>query len=178
MCAWQELEHKQVVQLAHLMRDAKFEAPLSTGGGELGCRLNGIDLRKQLTAEQAQFFNDCLPRFRVVCVSNQQISADEDDRPFSLRLLERFANHFGAPVPHPNNFMRGGKPAQGDGSSDGEIVVLPYQKRPAAMVDAFFGPARLRCLEHESPAVLTVCNVGPAHAEHEGPVRIVGGGSW
>ena len=46
------------------------------------------------------------------------------------------------------------------------------------MVDAFFGPEKLRCLEHESPAVLTVSNVGPAHTEHEGPARIVSGGSW
>lgn len=58
--------------------------------------------------------------------------------------------------------------------------MLPYAERPAAKVDAWFGEDRFRCLEHTSPAVLTVSNIGPAHAEHtgDGTMHMIDGTTW
>ena len=67
-----------------------------------------------------------------------------------------------AVVPHPNNFTRGGKPAQADGASDGALHVLPYGQRTAARVDQT--PVPVRCLPHSSPAVLVVSNLSGAAA--------------
>ena len=83
------------------------EMPLSQSGA--GVRFNGIDLCNPLSCKEADFFLKALAYCRIVCVSGQDLSR------FSLDHFERFSNHWGAPVPHPNNFMRGGKPAQGDG---------------------------------------------------------------
>jgi alpha-ketoglutarate-dependent taurine dioxygenase len=55
---------------------------------------------------------------------------------------------------------------------------MPYSQRPAAGVDAWFGRDKFHCLDHDSPAVLTVGNIGNAHAEHAGTSRIIIGGSW
>jgi alpha-ketoglutarate-dependent taurine dioxygenase len=71
--------------------------------------------------------------------------------------------------------MRGGKPAQQDGDSDGPIELIPYENRKAAVADATF-PGRLRCLPHQSPAVLVATNLlGKAEP---GDVRVKGGESW
>eukprot|EP00037_Helgoeca_nana_P037259 m.15277 g.15277 ORF g.15277 m.15277 type:complete len:420 (+) comp8614_c0_seq2:79-1338(+) len=155
--------------------DATFEAPLH---GVMGCRLTNIDLRHPLTPAQAELLVEALPRFRVLCISGQDVSHGPDG--LSLQRVERLANHFGAMLPHPNNFVRGGKPAQGKGDSKGPITVLPYAERPAAKVDAWFGEDRFRCLEHTSPAVLTVSNIGPAHAEHtgDGTMHMIDGTTW
>jgi hypothetical protein len=95
-----------------------------------------------------------------------------------------------AVVPHPNNFSRGGKPAQGDGASDGALQVLPYEQRTAARVDQT--PVPVRCLPHSSPAVLVVSNLSGAaagqdpsfvrpvrgHSARPTTVTVGGGGSW
>ena len=66
----------------------------------------------------------------------------------------------------------------------GAVEVMPFEDRPAAKVDAFsrawFGPHGVRCLPHESPAVLVACNIGPAHAEHagDGTPHQVDGTAW
>ena len=92
---------------------ATFEAPLGEAG--LGCRIVGVDLRKELTRTQAQLLVTAVPRFRVVCMAGQTISHGPDG--VTLQRVERLASHFGCVMPHPNNFLRGGKPAQGDGVS-------------------------------------------------------------
>jgi alpha-ketoglutarate-dependent taurine dioxygenase len=147
--------------------DAHSETPLAQSGG--GIRLTGIDLCQSLSEDQSGFLLDALSRFRIVCIAGQDLVR------FSLAHFERFANHWGAPIPHPNNFMRGGKPAQQDGDSDGPIELIPYGKRAMAAVDKTF-PGRLQCLPHESPTVLVVSNFRGKTGE--GETRVSAGGSW
>ncbi|MGA1196940.1 MAG: TauD/TfdA dioxygenase family protein [Candidatus Latescibacterota bacterium] len=146
---------------------AQCEGPLIESGAVV--RVTGIDLYDPLNEDQAGCLLDALSQFRVVCLAGQDL-----DR-FSLAHFERFANHWGAPVPHPSNFLRGGKPAQRDGDSDGPIEMIPYENRRVAAVDKTF-PGQLQCMPHESPAVLVVTNFsGPLG---DGDVRVGNGGSW
>jgi alpha-ketoglutarate-dependent taurine dioxygenase len=117
------------------------------------------------------FLLDALSRFGIVTMPGQDLDA------FSLAHFERFANHWGAPIPHPNNFLRGGKRAQSDGDSDGPIEWIPFERRRAAAVNASF-PDRLQCLAHESPTVLVVSNFsGPLQGSTDN-ARVTSGGSW
>ena len=146
---------------------AHSETPLAESGA--GVRFTGIDLCQPLGEDQVGFLLDALSQFGVVCIAGQDLTQ------FSLGRFERFANYWGAPVPHPNNFMRGGKPAQQDGDSEGPVEFIPYAKRRVAAVDKTF-PGQLQCLPHESPAVLVVSNfTGPMG---EGDTRVGPGGSW
>ena len=152
---------------------ARSEGPLAASGA--GRRLLGLDLRRRLGPEQVTLLLDALSQFRILCIPGQDLAS------FSLADFERFANHWGAPVPHPSNFLRGGKPAQSDGASDGAVEVMPFRQRPASAVNAAF-PGRLRCLPHESPAVLVVANFrgnGAADAARAaGQPTTSMGGSW
>ena len=155
---------------------ARVEGPLAESGA--GWRLAGVDLRAPLSPQQVTFLVDALSRARVLSIPGQDLGS------FTLAHLERFANHWGAPVPHPSNFLRGGKPAQQDGSSDGPIEIMPFKQRPAAAVNCVF-PGRLECLPHESPAVLVVANFrraangsGNGSGEQRKPVAVGMGGSW
>ena len=146
------------------------EGPLASSGA--GRRFLGLDMCKSLTSEQASFLLDALSEFRIICLSGQDLNQ------FSLAHFERFANHWGAPVPHPNNFLRGGKPAQSDGASDGEFELIPFEKRTASAVNLTF-PDKLQCLPHQSPAVLVVSNFrgkkpDPSFSKHQ----VNRGGSW
>ena len=144
---------------------ADCEGPLARSGAAI--RLTGLDLARPLAADQAAVLLDALSVFRIVTIPGQGLDT------FSLADFERFANHWGAPVPHPSNFTRGGKPAQSDSPSDGAIAMLPPDKRFAAAVDAAL-PGRLQCLPHDSPAVLVVANLRGGTDEP----RQIGGGSW
>ena len=148
---------------------ARSEGPLAVSGA--GRRLHGIDLRQRLDAEQITLLLDALSQFRIVSIAGQDLDS------FSLADFERFANRWGAPVPHPSNFLRGGKPAQSDAASDGAIEVMPFAERPAAAVNATF-PGRLQCLPHESPAVLVVSNFRGAAAPRQSNGTTSMGGSW
>ena len=147
---------------------ASMEGPLAPCGA--GLRLKGIDLCRPLDPEQAEFLLDALAWRRIVCVAGQDLGR------FSLDLFERFANHWGAPVPHPNNFLRGGKPAQSDGDSAGPVEWLPFGKRRIAAVNKTF-PGALQCLPHESPTVLVAANFGGEIQEGQA-ARTGRGGSW
>ena len=127
-----------------------LEGPVAPSGAAI--RIHGVDLSSPLRRDQAACLLDALAWFRIVSLPGQ----DLNER--SLPHLERFANHFGAPVPHPSNFIRAGKPGQQDGATDGEIEIRPVEQRMAARVNAAF-PGELMCLKHESPAVLVVSNV-------------------
>lgn len=147
---------------------ARREAPLAPSGA--GIRLHGLDLSRPLSPDQVEFLLDALSQYRIVSIAGQDLEC------FSLAHFERFANHWGAPVPHPNNFMRGGKPAQSDGASDGPFELIPFEKRTVAAANQTF-PGQLQCLPHESPTVLVAANFrGPI--KEDAPVRIGGGGSW
>lgn len=146
---------------------AQSEHPLAKSG--LGVRFTGIDLSQTLRAEQVEFLLDALSQFRFLCVAGQDLQR------FSLAHFERFANHWGALIPHPSNFLRGGKPAQQDGATDGEIALIPYAQRKAAVADTTL-PDQLQCLPHESPAVLLATNLMGQVADED--VCIKPGGSW
>ena len=147
--------------------NAHSEKPLAQSGA--GVRFAGIDLCHPLSEAQVGFLLDALSQFRIVCIAGQDLTQ------FSLAHFERLANHWGAPVPHPSNFMRGGKPAQQDGASDGRIEWMPYEKRTVAAVDKTF-PGRLQCLPHKSPTVLVVSNF--KRKVQEGKARVTAGGTW
>ena len=163
--------------LSHLKdafgRDITIDAPLSASGA--GLRIEGVDLAELPTPAQAKALFEALAFFRIVTLPGQDLNR------LGLGRFEQFANLWGAPVPHPNNFLRGGKPAQSDGVSSGTIEYLPTHQRTAAAVDAAF-PGRIRCLEHESPAVLVVTNFrGNPDRPGTPPLRprqVIGGGSW
>jgi alpha-ketoglutarate-dependent taurine dioxygenase len=148
--------------------EASAEGPLAASGA--GVRFKGVDLSHALSPQQAHFLLDALAQFRVACIAGQDLAH------FSLAHFERFANHWGAPVPHPNNFMRGGKPAQSDGASDGAFELIPFEKRRVAAVNTTF-PGQLQCLSHESPTVLVAANFGGPMDEGKS-VRVGSGGSW
>ena len=129
--------------------NAGIEGPLAVSGA--GRRLTGVDLRPRLSPEQVTFLLDALSQFGILSIAGQDLTT------FSLDHFERFANHWGAPVPHPSNFTRGGKPAQSDGDSDGPVEWIPFERRRVAAVNAVFSD-QLQCLPHESPTVLVVTN--------------------
>tara|TARA_E500000331_G_scaffold226232_1_gene216571 strand:- start:7034 stop:8251 length:1218 start_codon:yes stop_codon:yes gene_type:complete len=150
-----------------------LEGPVAPSGAAI--RIHGVDLSPPLRRDQAACLLDALAWFRIVSLPGQ----DLNER--SLPHLERFANHFGAPVPHPSNFIRAGKPGQQDGATDGEIEIRPVEQRMAARVNAAF-PGELMCLKHESPAVLVVSNV-QTNPETPGrfsekPPTVISGGTW
>lgn len=146
---------------------ASCETPLAESGA--GIRFRGIDLCNSLNKQQVGFLLDALANYRLVCIAGQDLKR------FSLAHFERFANHWGALVPHPNNFLRGGKPGQSDGDSEGPIEILPFEKRRVAASNLTF-PDELQCLPHESPTVLLTSNFSGPVGDSE--VRTGGGGSW
>ena len=166
---------------------ASSEGPLAQSGA--GRRFRGLDLSAQLSPEQVVFLLDSLAEFCLLCIAGQDLGS------FSLAKFETFANHWGAPAPHPNNFTRGGKPAQGDGAADGEYEMIPFEHSDAAMVNKAF-PGELSCLPHKSPVVLVVNNMqaqtgvkvddagrlldaeGKVIGEDSSSSRISGGSSW
>lgn len=143
------------------------ERPLAPSG--MGARVSGIDLCAPLAPAQVELLLDTLSRCRLFTIAGQDL-----DR-FSLDAFERFANHWGAPVAHPSNFLRGGKPAQQDGASDGAIEYIPYADRKVAAADATL-PGQVACLPHESPAVLVATNLlGEGDRDKS---RLKDGGTW
>lgn len=154
--------------------DAEMEGPLAESGA--GRRLRGVDLRPSLNPDQVDLLLDLLAHHGILSIAGQDLGT------FSLAHFERFANHWGAPVPHPNNFLRDGKPAQSDGATDGKIEWIPFAKRRASAVNAAF-PGELECLPHESPTVLVVANFrgdpeNPGPKSNPDPVTVGRGGSW
>ena len=113
--------------------DTYSEGPLAASGA--GRRFVGLDMCRRLNPKQVTFLLDALSQFRIISIAGQDLTI------FSLAHFERFANHWGAPVPHPNNFTRGGKPAQQDGASDGPIELIPYDERAVAAVLRRWGRA-------------------------------------
>jgi len=152
--------------------DTYIDGPLAASGA--GLRFVGLDMRRRLNPEQVTFLLDALSQFRIISIAGQDLTT------FSLAHFERFANYWGAPVPHPNNFLRGGKPAQSDGDSDGPFELIPFKKRQVSAVNLTF-PDQLQCLPHQSPTVLVVSNFsGKITGEQDDskPIQVSRGGSW
>ncbi len=145
----------------------KIKRPLGPSG--MGARITGIDLSTPLTPAQVDLLLDTLSQCRLFTIGGQDLKR------FSLALFERFANHWGAPVAHPSNFLRGGKPAQQDGASDGTIEFRPYADRKVAAADKTL-PGQVACLPHESPAVLVATNLLSDGDRDKS--RLKDGGTW
>lgn len=143
------------------------ERPLAASG--MGARVTGIDLCDPLRPGQVALLLDTLSQCRLLSLAGQDLER------FSLASFERFANHWGAPVAHPSNLLRDGKPAQQDGASDGVITYRPYADRKVAAADSTL-PGQVACLPHESPAVLVATNLlGEGDRDK---IRLKDGGSW
>jgi alpha-ketoglutarate-dependent taurine dioxygenase len=145
----------------------RLERPLAASG--MGARVTGVDLCNPLRPEQVALLLDALSHTRILTIAGQDLGR------FSLAAFERFANHWGAPVAHPSNFLRGGKPAQQDGASDGVVEFQPYADRRAAVADTVL-PGQVECLPHESPAVLVATNLLGQDDRKE--FRLKDGGTW
>ena len=111
---------------------------------EMGRRVHGVDLKKPLLPAQAEFMVTLLDHFSVLSFP------DPGDDDFSLRYLERLANHFGAPIPHPTNYAnylehkKTGAPLQ----------LQPPERQAANLCDLAF-PHHIKCVAGaDSPAVL------------------------
>ena len=114
----------------------RCEGPLAASGA--GLRIAGIDLRRPLGSGKVHALLDALGQYRIVTLAGQDLES------FSVAHFERFANHWGAPLPHPSNFKR---PALERFMDNPEL--LPYEERPSSRVDAAFPgetalPARRR----------------------------------
>lgn len=131
-----------------LLREA-FGAHVSaeplTDPDRMGRRIHGLDLSKPLTPAQANALIAALDEWQIISAPGQ------DRHSMSVIDLERLANHFGAPIPHPSNID--------DYVGGGSITIKPVEDRPSTAVDAAF-PATVACLPGaDSPAVYLVTNL-------------------
>ena len=139
--------------------------PLSSPD-RMGRRMSGIDLRKHLSVEQAEVLIDLLDAYQVITFPEQ------DQNSFRVAHLERIANHFGAPIPHPKNYANyveyhtRGTPLQ----------LLPEDQQASSRCNAAF-PDDLTCVQDaNSPAVYIVTNLPGSGAKCE--ETLVGGLHW
>ena len=104
--------------------------PLSTPE-RMGRRVDGVDLSGRLSPAQARLLVTLLDRYQIVCFSGQ------DRYGFDVDDLERIANHFGAPIPHPKNYANYG--------SGEALELLPVERRASTLNNAAF-PGVIECL--------------------------------
>ncbi len=132
--------------------------PLSSAQ-RMGRRFYGVDLQRPLMPEQAKLFIDLLDHYSVISFAGQ------DQATFRMRHLERIANHFGAPIPHPKNYAN----YKDFAKNKAPLRLLPVEKQARTRCDAAF-PDDLQCLEDaDSPAVYLVTNLpgsGPDQQEN------------
>ena len=152
---------------------SNYECPLGLSG--MGISLTGIKLTNELKPDQVSFLLDCLCYYGILKIPNQNLEK------FSLQSFEKFSNYWGCPLPHPNNFLRGGKPGQSDGDSRGIYQIQPKKNRPYTLVNKVF-PGKLQCLTHDSPSILVVSNFGKNDVKrkqnNDEKNIITSGGSW
>ncbi len=128
-------------------------------GQHMGVRDHVNYLTQPLSVAQAELLVSLLDHYSIMSFPNQGSTNG-----FRLRYLERLANHFGAPIPHPKNYAnyieykRHGVP----------LELPPHEKQTASLCNLAF-PDDIRCVEDaESPAVYVVTNLpgsGPDQQE-------------
>ena len=135
-------------RLHRLFGEKVVLTPLSSPN-RMGRRMSGIELRRDLSVEEAELLVDLLDAYQVITFP------DQDHNSFRLAHLERIANHFGAPIPHPKNYANyveyhtQGAPLQ----------LLPEDRQASSRCNAAF-PGDLTCVEDaNSPAVYIVTNL-------------------
>ncbi len=143
--------------LARLFGSSASSTPLSTDD-RMGRRIHGIDLTSPLSEEQAQLLVALLDRFNIISFPEQGNSS------FQLRHLERLANHFGAPIPHPKNYAN----YIDYKKKKVPLELLPADRQTATLCNQAF-PDAIRCVDDaDSPAVYIVTNLpgsGPDQQE-------------
>lgn len=117
--------------------------------GSFGRRLHHLDLTQRLSPDQAELLVAALDHFSLLTFPKQ------GDGDFALRHLERLANHFGAPLPHPKNY---GNYAQ-HVRHKVPLELLAKDKQTATLSNRAF-PGTLQCVaDASSPAVYVVTNL-------------------
>lgn len=125
----------------------------------MGRRITGIDLRRPLTAEQADALIAALDAWQIVSLPGQHEMTVHD--------LERVANHYGAPIPHPSNI---------DNYLEGTVKLKSHETRPSTQVNAAFPDTVTVRPGGDSAGVYLVTNLigsGP-----EATPQISGGQHW
>jgi len=124
----------------------------------MGRRIYGVDLTQSLNPEQSRLVVDLLDRFSVISFP------DQDQSSFRLAYLERLANHFGAPIPHPKNYANYVEYK----NSNAPLALPPTSEQTHTKCNQAF-PNDFQCIEDaNSPAVYIVTNLlgsGPGAQE-------------
>ncbi|MDG1232812.1 MAG: TauD/TfdA family dioxygenase [Pseudomonadales bacterium] len=153
---------KSQTVLSELFDSTVTIEPLSHEEG-MGRRIRGVDLSTPLTPKQAKMVVQLLDDHNILTFPGQDLT------PFELQDMERFANYFGAPIPHPKNYAN-------YGASPEKLVLLPIEERTSSRSNQAF-PGRIRCVAGaDSPAVYIVTNLnGSGPQEQE---ETTGGQHW
>ena len=136
-------------------KDAR-SAPL-TRDQPMGRRIHDIDLTKPLSPEQAALLIDLLDQYSIISFPNQ------GNPDFEVRFLERLANHFGAPVPHPKNYANYIEYK----NNRAPLMLLPKEKQTASLCNDAF-PDRIQCIGGaDNPVAYVVTNLPGSGANQE-----------
>lgn len=111
---------------------------------KMGRRVLGVDLSGPLDVDQAAAMIAAVDAWQVVCFPGQ------DARGMTVVDLERLANHFGAPIPHPSNV---------DGYRGDDPQIKGSLERTSTLVAAAFPGVVSPLSGAESPAVYNVTNL-------------------
>jgi len=132
-------------QLQQLFGAEVRVSPLTTDD-RMGRRVEGLDLSRKLSGTQAEMLIELVDRFQIVTFPSQ------DQHDFVVTHLERIANHFGAPIAHPNNYSN-------YGNRHVTPSLQPVERRTSTLVREAF-PDSIKCMDGaDSPAVYIVTNV-------------------
>lgn len=116
---------------------------------KMGRRISGVDLTQPLKKEQAQLLVELLDAFSILSFSCQ------NQHNFRVRHLERLANYFGAPIPHPKNYANYMAYQRGEAP----LMAKPIAEQTATLCSSAF-PNEITCLDDaDSPAVYIVNNL-------------------
>lgn len=156
----------EAVNLEHALQEhfggAVSIAPLSTPD-RMGRRIRNVDLSSSLSVGQAELLQSLLDVYHVISFPAQ------DRHDFTVHRLERLANHFGAPIPHPSNFSNYGAPA-------GQLRARPASEQAVARINAAF-PGDITCVPGaDTLATYPVNNLAGSGPDVE-PV-VSGGQHW
>lgn len=137
-------------------------APLATAD-RMGRRIHNVDLSSALSPDQAGLLQSLLDAYHVISFPGQ------DQHGVNVHHLERLANHFGAPIPHPSNFSNYGAPVD-------ELQPRPVDEQAVARINAAFA-GEITCVAGaDTLATYPVNNLAGSGPEQE-PV-ISGGQHW
>ena len=115
----------------------------------MGRRIFAVDLTQPLNPEQSRLMVDLLDRFSVISFPGQ------DQSSFRLAYLERLANHFGAPIPHPKNYANYVEYK----NNNAPLALPPVSEQTHTKCNQAF-PNDFQCIEDaNSPAVYIVTNL-------------------